>query len=444
MFEITLSSNHSDNLSVLDEGGAIPDIPAEDRVLLGYFVESVVPPIIAEVETQSKWISMRQALLSMSRSSSMLRNALLTFSALLLSRKGESGANTREYYTRTVTELARHDDAGQNAEPRGPEAMNRAAVLATLFFLSYTDLLEGRNDLTHASLKRAYDIYQSADKTHFRNVEIRLLSWIRLIDARAVSAGGQGLFLTASDEKLLANSPGSLDGAEPGTADEHPEADIEEVLFDILYQPGIVFFQKVQSFMGRISHQDPWHRRRNTVEDETEVMNIAAEISKDLMRLYEARPPLMDYAVAGLLKAPHLSPNLAFTITRAFRTFLSNYHASKIHLHRVAYKSLPLTKDTIQSIDTIRNLAKMLVEGPEDMLPVNMLWPLLMWGSEEKDLEERAWIKSQILRMEKVATNARITSQVLEEVQRRQDTMNARQDIREVMEHIFNSCFAIV
>ena len=374
----------------------------------------------------------------------MLRNAILTFSSLLLSRKGDSTGNTREYYSRTITELTRYDEPSEENETKEDIVPNRAAMLGTLFFLSYTDLLDGRNDLTHVSLKKAYDIYQSVDKRQFRNVEIRLLSWIRLIDARAVSAGGQGLFLSELDEKLLAASPGSLDGGEPGADEPSPEVDIEEVLFDILYQPGIVFFQKVQSFMGRISHQDPWHRRRNTVEDETEVMNIAHEISNDLRRLYEARPPLMDYAVAGLLKAPHLSPNLAFTITRAFRTFLSNYHASKIHLHRVAYKSLPMTKETIDSIDSIRTLAKMLVEGPEDMLPVNMLWPLMMWGTEEKSLDERAWIKSQILRMEKVATNARITSQVLEEVQKRQDSMNARQDIREVMEHTFNSCFAIV
>ncbi|RYP75764.1 hypothetical protein DL771_002251 [Monosporascus sp. 5C6A] len=443
-FEVAVLSTHSGGqLSTLDEHAVAPNVLSDGRVLLDYFVKSVVPPIIAQVETESKWISMRQTLLSMSRSSSMLRNAILAFSALFLPRQGERVGDTKESYTRTASELASHDQETESGSKRH-EVASRAAMLATLFFLSYTDLLEGRTDLTHLNLKKAYDIYKSADKKQFRNVEIRLLSWIRLIDARAVSAGGQGLFLSESDEKLLLySSPGSHDGAEPGT-DEQPETEIEEVLFDILYQPGIVFYQKVQSFMGRISHQDPWHRRRNTVEDETEVMNIAAEISKDLRRLYEARPPLMDYAVAGLLRAPHVSPNLAFTITRAFRTFLSNYHASKIHLHRVAYKSLPLTNEANESIEAIRNLAKMLVEGPEDMLPVNMLWPLLMWGTEEKNLEERAWVKSQILRMEKVATNARITSQVLDEVQRRQDSMNARQDIREVMEHIFNSCFAIV
>ncbi|KAI0888934.1 fungal-specific transcription factor domain-containing protein [Annulohypoxylon maeteangense] len=443
-FDVSISSN-SDGYPVLEENAVSSSIPSGDRALLDYFVQSVVPPIIAQVETQSKWASMRQTLISMSRSSSILRHAILTFSSLLLSRQGEGLADTtQKHYAQTVAELTRHDEVGHTSQQRD-DALNRAAMLATLFFLSYTDLLEGRNELLHSNLKRAFGIYQSSDKTHFRAVEIRLLSWIRMIDARAVSAGGEGLFLSEIDEKLLSYaSPGSLDGGDLGIGDQ-PETDIEEVLFDILYQPGIVFFQKVQSFSGRIAHLDPFHRRRGTVEDETEVMSIAAEISKDLRQLYDARPPLMDYASAGLLVAPHVSSNLALTISRAFRTFLSNYHASKIHLHRVAYKSLPLAKETIESIDTIRNLAKLLVDrDAQDMLPVNMLWPLLMWGSEEKDGDERAWIKSQILRMEKVATNARITSQVLEEVQKRQDTLNARQDIREVMEHVFNSCWAIV
>ncbi|KAI1461371.1 fungal-specific transcription factor domain-containing protein [Annulohypoxylon moriforme] len=436
---------NSDGYPILEDNAIPSSIPSGDRELLDYFVQSVVPPIIAQVETQSKWASMRQTLISMSRSSSILRHAILTFSSLLLSRQGEGLADTtQKHYAQTVAELARYDGVGHASQQRD-EALNRAAMLATLFFLSYTDLLEGRNELLHSNLKRAFGIYQSSDKTHFRAVEVRLLSWIRMIDARAVSAGGEGLFLSEIDEKLLTYaSPGSLDGGELGVGDQ-AETDIEEVLFDILYQPGIVFFQKVQSFSGRIAHLDPFHRHRGTVEDETEVMSIAAEISKDLRQLYEVRPPLMDFAAAGLLVAPHVSSNLALTISRAFRTFLSNYHASKIHLHRVAYKSLPLTKETIESIDTIRNLARLLVDrDAQDMLPVNMLWPLLMWGSEEKDGDERAWIKSQILRMEKVATNARITSQVLEEVQKRQDTLNARQDIREVMEHVFNSCWAIV
>ncbi|KAI1769505.1 hypothetical protein GGR53DRAFT_2242 [Hypoxylon sp. FL1150] len=244
----------------------------------------------------------------------------LTISANLSAQVGSS-------FAAPLAELVKSGEAGRN------EAPSRAALLATLLFHSYTDLLEDRIELTHANLKEAFDVYQSSDKTQLGALEMRMLSWIRLIDARAVCAGGQGLFLSEIDEKLLAcSSPSNFDGSEL-SADEQSEAEIEEVLFDILYQPGIVFFQKVQSFMGRISHQDPWHRRRGTVEDETEVMSIAAAISRDLRQLYEAaRPPLMDYAAAGLLAAPHISSNLALTITRAFRTFLANYHTSKIHL----------------------------------------------------------------------------------------------------------------
>jgi hypothetical protein len=73
-----------------------------------------------------------------------------------------------------------------------------------------------------------------------------------------------------------------------------------------------------------------------------------------------------------------------------------------------------------------------------------MLWPLLMWGCEEEDGEMRDWIMVQIRNMEGVATNARITAQVLGEVQRRQDVGKARVDVRTVMHDIFNSCFAIV
>jgi len=153
----------------------------------------------------------------------------------------------------------------------------------------------------------------------------------------------------------------------------------------------------------------------------------------------------MHYAVAGSL-APNISTNLAFAITRAFRTYLSNYHASRIHLHRVAYKHLPLTAETLTAISTIRHLARLMVEGSEtpDMLPVNMLWPLLMWGCEENDQEERIWIHERISNMEKVATNAMITAQVLQEVQKRQDAYKQRVDVRQVMHDIFDSCFAIV
>lgn len=271
----------------------------------------------------------------------------------------------------------------------------------------------------------------------------RLITWLRLLDARAVSApGGEGLFLAEGDDFV-----DELDLGSPQDAGNKDVDEVYEALHDALSRPGFVFFQKVQSFMGRISLIDKWHRGRNTVEDETEVMHIASKISRDLNRLFQQRPPLMDLVSHDKLMQPHLSEALASSITRCLRTYLANYYASFIHLHRVAYVHLPRTQNVYKALSTIRQMARMMVgdaHTSDEPLPVNMLWPLLMWGSEEDSQEERVWIISNVRKMGDIATNASITADVLEEVQKRQDATKARVDIRSVMQDIFNSSFAIV
>jgi hypothetical protein len=62
----------------------------EERTLKDYFVRTVVPPIIAQVETQLRWSSMRQILISMSTSSAMVHYTILAFSELLLGRMSQT------------------------------------------------------------------------------------------------------------------------------------------------------------------------------------------------------------------------------------------------------------------------------------------------------------------------------------------------------------------
>ncbi|KAF8860393.1 hypothetical protein BDZ45DRAFT_703831 [Acephala macrosclerotiorum] len=385
----------------------------EERMLKDYFIKTVVPPIIAQVETQLRWSSMRQILISMSNTSAMVHYAILAFSELLLGRKSRGRPpKYQKWYDSARLELSRQRTEGIFSGA-SPSSTTFEHILAALFFLSYIDLLEGRIVDAHTNLKEAYETFQAADKSQLRMVSKRLISWMRLLDARAVTAGGEGLFLSDNDDIVAQPSPASTEMTEAGgNTNEVCEANVEDVLFDTLYQPGFFFFQRIQSFMGRISKIDPWHRSRGTVEDETEVMSIAARISRDLGNLWDSRPPLMDYALNGKLTPAHISPSLA--------------------------------------ISNIRNTAQLMVEvgaasGPEqEMLPVNMLWPLLMWGTEENDPEARGWIAIQINNMEQVATNAKVTAQVLMEVQKRQDASKTRVDVRTVMHDIFNSCFAIV
>ncbi|CAK7236036.1 hypothetical protein SBRCBS47491_009499 [Sporothrix bragantina] len=443
------SSNLSDATSPHTNAEITIRNAADNHRLINYFTHAVTPPILSEVEAQKNWITVRRILTKMAGDSRMVRWAVLAFSnAMMCRHEGSWMASQQNHYENAAAEVALFSDQ-QELETLTHHSPRREKLLATLFFLSYVDILDAKIEAAHVYLKQAYNIFLQGRKAGFAPIEKQLLLWIRLLDARAVSAGGEGLFLSRDNEELFVQQPSPASFGEEAVEGKDSfigDSDVEDALFQALYQPGIVFFQKVQSFMGHIAKIDQWHRSRGTVEDETEVMRIAATIAADLRALYEQRPSLMDYAVAGKLTAPHISAKLAFSITRAFRTYLSNYYASKIHLHRVAYKNFPLTQEAVEAMDQIRSLARLIAESldGEDPLPINMLWPLVMLGTEEKDPVERAWIKMQLLRMEKIAGNARITTQVLDEVQARQDASKMREDIGTVMRAIFNVRFAIV
>ncbi|ATY61406.1 C6 finger domain [Cordyceps militaris] len=419
-------------------------VPFQDDELMQFFIQSVRPPILEDVEASKKWLIIRHAMVDMARNASMVRDAISAFSALLIARKCNNDSLGDQRHYKNASDAVAAFDTVTMAD----YSHDRQHVLVALFFLCYIDILGVQMETAHLNLKRAYTVFQKGQKNSFSAIERQLLLWIRLLDGRAVSAGGEGMFLADNDAILTQSSPSHNEYAiaSPEGSTANDDDSVEDALFQTLYQPGLDFFQKVQSFSGRISKIDPWHRARGTVEDEIEVVNIGVAISTGLRTLYSQRPILMDLAVAGKLTESHLSAHLASSISRTFRTYLSNFYAARVHLHRVAYKTLPLTKEAEDALRQIRTLAHQIVAdlGQQDNLPVTMLWPLLMLGVEEAEAEERIWIREQILRMENVAGNARLTTKVLEEVQLRQDAANARVDIRSVQQSVFNSSFAIV
>lgn len=422
-----------------------PNGQVDEDFLLNTFLQMLMPPILTPVEIGPKWASTRAFFGSMAAESPVVRSAIMAFAAMQMQRSGLGGdvmkTDWRPLYDTAARQLSnalakkRKDDEVETSK------IGLKHILASFFLLIYTDLLTETLPRAHANLREAYTLIHNADKATFSVPERRLISWLRLLDARAVStAGGEGLFLADTDETLFDASPAANPASEPETLD----TEIEEILFDVLYHPGIVFYQKVQSFVGRITRIDPWHRSRGTVHDETDVMALAAQISKDLHALYGQRPALMDHAVAGNLTEKHLAKNLAGALTRSFRTYLANYYASFLHLHRVAYVQYPKTKDVISAIANIKRLSHLMAQTDES-LPVNLLWPLLMWGCEEDNTEEKRWIVEAIRGLESIATNAKATADLLEEVQRRQDEGKRRVDVRSVSQEYFASHhFAIV
>ena len=273
--------------------------------------------------------------------------------------------------------------------------------------------------------------------------EQRVISWIRVLDARAASAGGEGCFVNDQSGVYSPVDTQVCHASTPSGTGEAHNAKVEEVLYDLLCQPGLQFFQEVQSVTGRITRIDHYHRSRGTVEDETQVMAAAADILRDLSRLHDRRPVLADHAVAGDIGESLLAPSLASAIVSSYRTYLANFHSCYVHLHRVAHRHLPRPQMLVKAIARIRGLMRAMVASRET-LPVNVLWPLFLWGCEEEDVEECCWIVETIRTFESIVTNANIAADLLCEVQQRQRDCGGRVDIRSVAVEMFKASFAMV
>lgn len=416
------------------------------HALVEHFLASVVPPILASVEVGPRWTSTKMLFASLCAASPMVRHSVMAFSALQINPADDfsSQSEHRSHYERAARELSGYTSQIDSSEADGSHHPQLQSALAAVFFLSYSALLTHRVNEAQTLLKDASTLLRSRKGRALSPVERRLISWIRLVDGRASSAGGDGVFLAATEEAALTPEQHSKESSSMALSlANHVDTEIEEILFDILYTPGLMFYQRVQSIMARVSNIDPWHRSRGTVEDETEVMAAASEILKDLRELEVQRPALMDHAVAGSLTERHLAVEIATAITRSYRTYWANYEAAFLHLHRVAHKHLPATADVLRARSTIKRIARLLEQAKEP-LPVNFIWPLLMACCEETDLEERAWMIRSIRGMQSIASNARPIADVLEEVHRRQDVTKQRADVRQTSMDLFKMSFAVL
>lgn len=116
----------------------ISDLPNVSQ-LLDHFKQSDAPPILAPVETKSRWRLMRNHLISMAANSLMVHYAILAFSALQLQRQSDRlQSDFSSYYAQSQEEISKslleHDG---KVDIIGAKVQH---VLAALFLLSYIDV----------------------------------------------------------------------------------------------------------------------------------------------------------------------------------------------------------------------------------------------------------------------------------------------------------------
>jgi hypothetical protein len=117
------------------KGSHLPD----SGQLLDHFKQSDAPPILAPIETPSRWGFMRNHLVAMASTSQMVHQAILAFSSLQLQRQTDRlESDFSSYYSQCQEEITKSlVEHNGEVEIVGARVQH---VLAALFLLSYIDV----------------------------------------------------------------------------------------------------------------------------------------------------------------------------------------------------------------------------------------------------------------------------------------------------------------
>jgi len=333
------------------------------------------------------------------------------------------------------------------------------SILATTFFLSYIELIVSNVPKSSLELLNHAHVLMSSKEPPSTTLYQQLQIWLKLLDAKVVSAGGEGVHLHTNPETRDLEAVRESYGSDEPSGSSSVDISVlesEEILFNALNRRAFSFYLQVLNFSGRIARLDKWHRPRGSVPDELEVMLAADKISRDLNALWTRRPALLDLADKSDQLRQYLSRGLATKVEQHLRTYTANFHACFIHLQRVAYAHLRATPQVKEAVARIVHLTRLTVEETTSAggmapgenghvaLPVSMLWPLMMAACEAEDEETSGWIIECIEGMESSGVgNARRTAGLVREIVKRQRS-GVRADARTVMQESFGQVFAII
>lgn len=282
-----------------------------------------------------------------------------------------------------------------------------------------------------------------------------LVSWVSLLDVKALIAGRDGDPLVEMGDLSDSGS-----GSQAANSDSDKEATAGEkeadeafstprfLVYHAIVGPAFHFFVTAQQIIRRIVRIDLHHRSRGTLNDEFEVLQIAHKVGADLEALWNSRPPILDVYDQPEELCDTLTRPVAVQVCRTFRQYVASFLANFIYLHRVAFAIYPRTDRVHTAVDKIIQLATAELDGTTQ-LPVSFLWPLFIAGLEGS-LPQRQWIMNE---MRRIAENDNVVQRhpnadkvllLLEEMTRRQDASKASADSKCVRRELFPDFFIMI
>ncbi|KAL2849065.1 hypothetical protein BJX68DRAFT_98686 [Aspergillus pseudodeflectus] len=459
-----------------------------EEQLLEYFRESEPPPtIFGPVDLE--WGYVRDIMLAQSDDCQALLLAIYCYSDMHKSWIDETQWKFGPGYHAQASEKIQACLLGE----MGESLLKR--VFASVLLLMLAELIspEGWRPAT-PFLHTAYLLLH---RFHHRTTSWTgsahlIASWVSLLDIKALVAGRDGDPLAemgmitpkSSKDTATTNLPQPNEVEEVHNRDPDPLLTVPTYLItSSITLPAFTFFLRAQQLTRRIVVIDLHHRTRGTVSDEFEVLQIAHTVSADLESLWNSRPPILDIysstGAEGNKLHELLAPKVAVSIVRTFRTYVANFLALFVYLHRVAFAIYPRTDRVYRAVDQIIWLAKEEANRPPGgnnninnpvevgaggTVPIGFVWPLFI-AALEGSIEQRNWIMGALHRMAASTPQRELGSGtgmgmettgagrhpnvgkalvLLEEMTRRQDTSRTWADSKCVRQELFADFFVMI
>ncbi|PYI04596.1 Zn(II)2Cys6 transcription factor [Aspergillus sclerotiicarbonarius CBS 121057] len=452
-----IQGDHSDQGSSDTSGSRVT---YEDQ-LFAHFVESDPPPTIFGPVTL-EWEYVRANVVGQSRHSRAVLHGIYCYAEIHeASIEGKAWKLASKYHQLACSEV-QSCLLGEVGEAMLKRVFTTVLLLMLAELLSTPDLWGSGTSFLHSA-------YLLLQRFHHRTkswigVSHVIVSWVSLLDVRALIAGRDGDPLI--ELGCLSSKPNTTpEMSTEAKSDDNEPPNPAYLIREAITGPAFRFFLQTQQVIRRIVCIDLHHRSRGTVSDEFEVLQIAHQVGADLETLWNRRPRVLDVYSTPEGLVDTLQPAIAVEICRTFRQYIANFLAIFIYLHRVAFAIYPRTDRVHRAVDRIIQLATAEVEssgGDQQHLPASFVWPLFVAGLEGS-MEQRRWIVKEMQRItgscsnqcrdaERIPETSRTARHphagkallLLEEMTRRQDASRTWADSRCVRRELFTDFFVMI
>ncbi|KXT11950.1 hypothetical protein AC579_1001 [Pseudocercospora musae] len=216
------------------------------------------------------------------------------------------------------------------------------------------------------------------NKENHPEQSVRIISWLRLLHANALRAGGNGL-ISDRFSMLSPHHKGSWSTiCTLGAIGKHTS------IYAMLQQQLFEFYFQLQMISGQIAKLTHYHRSRITGADQK-------EIRSRLVVLWESRPAIQRQSPDGLRST--LAADIAEPIITLIGLCTAAYHAEFVEMDRVIGDPITKSSGSRVAMQEIRNI----IDGDwncndyENKLNPGYLRPLFLYAIECMDRDQTRW-----------------------------------------------------